>query len=465
MSDSYPRDEPTTVAASTVQHPALQRIHPDDLPALLDTLAYMMDTPGTTIDLDLRTREEDGSWRLLHATGSSPVMHNGEKTVLFSAHDGSKPIKLERERDPFFNLNVDLLVTATMEGQFIEVNPAWEKVLGYTLQDFKTRPYLDFVHPDDLAKTLHEMQKLSQGIPTIHFRNRYRAKDGSYKWLAWSSTPVPEEGLVYGVARDVTAAYETELQLLEIATQLEQQAKDLQRSNEELEQFAYVASHDLQEPLRMITSYLQLLERRYGALLDEDAREFIDYAVDGATRMKQLINDLLLFSRINTRPMSCKLIEMEQVLEQVFHDMELLIEESDAIITHDPLPVLEADSLQVTQLFQNLIANALKFRSDAAPVIHIGAVPQGEEWLFSVRDNGIGLDPAYADRIFIIFKRLHTRTEYSGTGIGLAICKRIVARHGGTIWVESALGEGTTCFFTLPTTQKAPPHGQPTPNG
>ncbi len=231
---------------------------------------------------------------------------------------------------------------------------------------------------------------------------------------------------------------------------LAEAVEELERSNEELQRFAYVASHDLQEPLRMVTSYLQLLERRYGELLEGDAREFIDYAVDGATRMKQLINDLLTYSRVDTRGVSPQPVDMEQVLDDVLDNVKLRLEETRAEIVCHPLPTVPGDKSQLEQLFQNLIDNALKFRGKEPPRIEVGAEKRDGKWVFSVKDNGIGMDPEFQDRVFIIFQRLHTQDEYEGTGIGLAVCKRIVERHGGRIWFESEPGEGTTFYFTIP---------------
>jgi len=283
----------------------------------------------------------------------------------------------------------------------------------------------------------------------------------------------------------------SQAQLLEQETR---HSQELTRSNAELEQFAYVASHDLQEPLRMVTSYLQLLEQKYEHQLDSTAEQFINYAVDGALRMQTLINDLLNYSRVTTRGQAFVQVECETILTQAIANLKLAIEDNDAIITHDPLPVIKADRTQLTQVLQNLIGNAIKFRGKLSPRIHISAVrrevesarsqevrredkektiqggdaeispsarhsvvttphslfPNPDEWLFSVTDNGIGLETQYAERIFVIFQRLHSRRKYPGTGIGLAICKKIVERHGGKIWVESEPGQGSIFYFTIP---------------
>jgi light-regulated signal transduction histidine kinase (bacteriophytochrome) len=234
------------------------------------------------------------------------------------------------------------------------------------------------------------------------------------------------------------------------AQELAKKTEDLIRSNSELEQFAYVASHDLQEPLRMISSYVQLLSRRYEGKLDKDADDFIAYAVEGTKRMQQLINDLLAYSRVGTRGKPPVPTDFEDVFSEATANLKMATEEAGAVVTHDQLPTAMADKLQMVQLFQNLIGNAIKFRGKDVPRVHVSAKQEEENWVFSVRDNGIGIDPQFHDRIFTIFQRLHGREEYPGTGIGLAVSKKIVERHGGRIWLESELGKGTTFYFTIP---------------
>ena len=225
--------------------------------------------------------------------------------------------------------------------------------------------------------------------------------------------------------------------------------EELDRSNKELAQFASVASHDLQEPLRMVSSYTQLLSRRYKGRLDASADEFIAFAVDGANRMQTLINDLLAYSRVGTRGKEFEPTDCNAAFDQAVANLKSAIDESGAVVTHGPLPTVMADRMQIGQLLQNLIGNAVKYHGAEPPRVDFSAEQKGKEWVFSVSDNGIGIDPQFADRIFVVFQRLHTREEYPGTGIGLAICKKIVERHGGRIWVKSQLGSGATFYFTL----------------
>ncbi len=228
-----------------------------------------------------------------------------------------------------------------------------------------------------------------------------------------------------------------------------QAALELARSNKDLEQFAYAASHDLQEPLRVITGYLQLLERRYGNKLGKEPHEFIAFAVDASARMQQLIHDLLAYSRVGTRAATPRPTDSEHALKRAIANLMHSIEDAGAVITHDSLPTVMADETLLMQVFQNLLPNAIKFRREHPPRIHVGVECNDNHWLFSVRDNGIGIESPYLDRVFQVFQRLHTREAYPGTGIGLALCKRVIERYGGTIHVESMPGEGSVFYFTL----------------
>ncbi|HEV7704688.1 MAG TPA: ATP-binding protein [Gemmatimonadaceae bacterium] len=307
--------------------------------------------------------------------------------------------------------------------------------------------FLEMVHRDDRPRVESEMRNARANVDGYDSSFRVLWPDGSTHDLSARGKVVAgtdqELTQMTGVIWDVTERKRAEERLAQLLAELE-------RSNKELELFAYVASHDLQEPLRMISSYTQLLERRYSEKLDDDAREFIGYAVDGATRMQRLINDLLEFSRVGTRGKPLAPTDTAELLGNVRANLSVAIEESGAILTNDAMPVVTADAGQLGQLLQNLIGNALKFRNGSRPHVHVSAVETPQHWEVSVSDNGIGIEPQYFDRIFVVFQRLHTKGDYPGTGIGLALCKRIVERHGGRIWVESKLNEGSTFFFTIP---------------
>jgi len=245
------------------------------------------------------------------------------------------------------------------------------------------------------------------------------------------------------VYRDITKRKRAE-------KKLKRTLDELKRSNKELEQFAYVASHDLKEPLRMVSTFTQLLERRYKNRLDDDANDFIEFIVEGCQRMKQLIDDILAYSRVTSHTKEFESVHIEKILDCVLFNLSVFIEENNASITYNSLPTVFVDTSQMVQVFQNLIINAIKFKGKKIPEIHVSAQKGEKEWTIAVSDNGIGIDPEHQEDIFQVFKRLHAREEYPGMGIGLSICQKIVEKHGGRIWVESELGEGSTFYFTIP---------------
>jgi PAS domain S-box-containing protein len=376
-----------------------------------------------------------------------------------------------REWRTTFDAINDVVILMDLEGKILRCNKAMVKLLKKQFSEIIDHNCCELIHgaPEPIT-----------GCPLVRMRETHRRESlnmpAGVRWFNVTVDPLFDQneriiGAVH-IMSDITESKRAE-------EALKKTMGDLERSNRELEQFAYVASHDLQEPLRMVASYTQLLAKRYQDKLDADANEFIGYAVDGANRMQKMINDLLSYSRVGTRDKPFEAVDCTAIFSQSLNNLEMAIEEAGAMITHDPLPTVMGDESQLVQLFQNLIDNAIKFRGKETPHIHISATHESrktmddgretidqlrtarlsspksqlselkEGWVFSVRDKGIGIDPQDKERIFTIFQRLHGR-DYSGTGIGLSICKRIIERHGGRIWVESEPEKGSTFYFTIP---------------
>ncbi len=344
----------------------------------------------------------------------------------------------------------DAMVVVNQDGEIVLLNVQAEKQFGYSRDELVGQKVKNII-PQGFAERLIAdalrsvedalAQQIGTGIELIAQR-----KNGSEFPIELMLSPLESaEGiLVTAAVRDITVRKQADAHLLN-------KVEELKRSNEELGQFAYIASHDLQEPLRMVASYTQLLSRRYKGKLDSDADEFIAFAVDGAGRMQRLIQDLLAYSRVGTKGQDLLNISSEEALQQALLNLRGAISGSSAVVTHEPLPEVLADEMQLIQLFQNLIGNAIKYQKPGVPKVHIAAARNGDKkWVFSVQDNGLGIDPQYFDKIFGMFQRLHKREEFAGTGIGLAICKKIVERHGGNISVESEPGHGSTFRFALP---------------
>jgi PAS domain S-box-containing protein len=343
----------------------------------------------------------------------------------------------------------DAMVVVNQGGEIVLLNVQAEKQFGYSRDELIGQKVKSLI-PEGFAERLVAdalrsaedalAQQIGTGIELIG-----RRKNGSEFPLELMLSPLESaEGiLVTAAIRDITTRKKGEADLLN-------KVEELNRSNEELGQFAYIASHDLQEPLRMVASYTQLLSRRYKGKLDSDADDFIAFAVDGAGRMQRLIQDLLTYSRVGTKGQDLLETSSEEALQHALINLRGSIEASGAQVTHDPLPTVAADEMQLIQLFQNLVGNAIKYQSPGVPTVHISAIQNGsKKWIFSVKDNGLGIDPQYFEKIFGMFQRLHKREEFAGTGIGLAICKKIVERHGGSISVESQPGQGSTFSFAL----------------
>ncbi len=348
------------------------------------------------------------------------------------------------------------------------------KILGQSSRDFRIRIY-DGKNTSDNSLMFDNHNSIDRDFKPL-YESKHELTIHGYPWtLLISTTPDTENNittyqtdlvLAFGalitilVALMLNSSDKLRMKAIELAVEIKERKKterqlkhaliQLERSNRDLEQFAYVASHDLQEPLRMIVSYVQLLERRYREKFDENAKDFMGFITEGTQRMQLLIRDLLEFSRVTSQSKEFEIIDLNEILKIVLKNLKIAIEENNVKIQYSNLPDVLGDNTQLIQLFQNLIYNAIKFKKDAHPEIEVSAVHNESNWLISVKDNGIGIADEYKEKIFIIFQRLHDRGKYQGTGIGLAVCKRIVERHGGKIWVESELGKGSTFYFTLP---------------
>ncbi len=405
---------------------------------------------GGPIEVQGMRRRKDGSNFLLRATYTA--LHDSRGTLCgFSliSHDLSGSTASEAKYRGLLEAAPDAMVVVNQAGEIVLLNVQAEKQFGYRRDELLGQPVKNLIPEgfaerlvaDDLRSAEDALdQTIGTGIELMALR-----KDGSAFPIEIMLSPLDSaEGvLITAAIRDISMRRAAEVLLL-------QKINELNRSNHELEQFASIASHDLQEPLRMVASYTQLLSRRYKGKLDSDADEFIAFAVDGANRMKGLIRDLLAYSRINTQSGGLTNTSSESALLRALVNLRGAISDSGALVTHDPLPAVMADETQLVQLFQNLVSNAIKYRKPGVAEIHVSAAAaDAKRWTFAVQDNGMGIDPRYFERIFGMFQRLHKREDIEGTGIGLAICKKIVERHGGVISVKSEPGRGSTFSFAM----------------
>jgi PAS domain S-box-containing protein len=329
------------------------------------------------------------------------------------------------------------------------------EIYGYSAEEIMTYPslLLNSAPDEDMPSYRESLARSLESMSPWFWEGRAIHKNGSIRWVQVRARPrrLFDGSVIWdGLILDITDRKRAETEMAEAAKKIEAGAKELERSNKELEQFAYVASHDLQEPLRMVASYCQMLSKRYSGKLDQDADDFIRFAVDGAKRMQNLINDLLAYSRAGQKRREFAPTNCNSVVDGVTQSLKAAIDDAGATVDVELLPTVMGDSIQLGQVFQNLIGNALKFRGERKPEVRVRAERRADHWLFSVADNGIGMAPEHTDRIFLIFQRLHSQAEYPGTGIGLAVVKKIIERHGGRIWVESKPGAGSTFYFTLP---------------
>ncbi|NLF32808.1 MAG: PAS domain S-box protein [Planctomycetes bacterium] len=368
-----------------------------------------------------------------------------------------------RDSESFYRQTLEsipgMVFTTRPDGYCDYQSQQWADYTGVPASEHVGAGWNDLLHGDDRARAMRAWIDAVEGRAPYDVDYRVRRHDGAYEWFKVRGRPIhDDEGRIvrwFGVATNIDAMVRAEQALRDSEEKLKQVVDELRRSNEDLQQFAYVASHDLREPLRMVAGFTTLLKDRFADRLGGEGREFIDFAVDGATRMQQLLDGLLAYSRVSTRAEPPAPMPMREAFDAALANLWGVVRQTEGEVTAGELPTVRADRTQMVQLLQNLIANALKFRRDgAAPRVHVSAERHDGQWLLRVADNGIGIDPQHAERIFLVFNRLHPRGRYEGTGIGLAICKKIVERHGGRIWVESAAGEGATFCFTLPAAEE-----------
>jgi len=423
-------------------------VYPEDR-AMLESVPEKI-RQGESGRFEVRMPRKDGSEAWLLVSTSPMIGEDGRfRGALSMATDITERKRMEerlKESEERYRLLIQYAPTGIFEvdfsgPRFTSVNDVMSRATGYSRDELLAMNPLDLLDDESKLKFEERMRKTIRGEEvdsTVDYT--VIGKDGRRIDVTLNTMIIYRDGRPAGafvVVHDITERKRYE--------------EDIKRSNEELEQFAYVASHDLQEPLRMVTMYLGLLTRKFGEDLPPQAKEYVSTAVEGSLRMKELIDDLLEFSRIGSRITEPDEVDMNQVMEEVKHDLHVAIAERNAEVAVSELPVVRADGPQMKQLMTNLISNAIKFhRDDERPLVTVSARRAGGVHVFSVRDNGIGIDPKYREKLFKMFQRLHTRDEYPGTGIGLAISKKIVERHGGKIWFESELGKGTTFHFTIP---------------
>ncbi len=448
-------------AQSALENPSqlIELIHVDDRERYFEALAHSAKTLEQ-LDIVFRIIQPSGAERWVRGVSRPRKREDGAMVwdalmfdITARKHAEIELNKSEERYRRFLEGSPDAIYVHSND-QIVYANGAAVALFGASsTEDLLGSDATKLFHPDDLLKREQQREQTkTTGSTSSLAEYRFRRLDGTEFHGEITAATIDWEGAasIFVNVRDISRRKSFEKRLEMLNEQLTDQADELQRSNSDLEQFAYIASHDLQEPLRMISGYCQLLQRRYKDRLDQDANEFIEFAVEGAGRMQRLISDILMYSRVGTRAKPLEKIPCQEILDGALANLQVAIEETGAVITSDELPEIMGDRGQLGQLFQNLLGNALKFRGDKTPEIHVSATQAGKGWEISVSDNGIGIEPEHRDRIFLIFQRLHTRAEYEGTGIGLAVCQKIAARHGGTLTVDASESGGSKFIFNLP---------------
>ena len=428
-------------------------IHSDDYGMAVEKFSSIVSGKSLTNTSEERLAKQQGGFMWARSICTKVELGQGNIVIMSLIEDIDDEVqdrderkKAEKRFETIFNSSPSGIIIYRNEGEIIHVNPAFASMVGERAEKLEGANIFDFTYEDDMKETRKLLQLLNKGkINEYDIEKRYVTKTGEVFWAkTWVSLMERSGSDVYRVA-----VVENIDRRKKAEQKLEEKNKELTEINQELEHFAYVASHDLQEPLRTIASFIQILDKRYGATLDEDGKQFMGFVVEGAKLMQLLIRDLLEYSRVNRLNTDYEKVDLNEVFNTVNRVLKEKIDSTDALILAENLPVIQGNKIQLTQVFQNLIDNAIKFRGKKKPEITITVEELPSKWRIAVSDNGIGISPEYHQRIFIIFQRLHTHEEYSGTGIGLALCKKIIERHGGEVWVESRKNKGTTFTFTI----------------
>jgi PAS domain S-box-containing protein len=361
----------------------------------------------------------------------------------------------EEQRDRFFDLSRDLLCFAGLDGFFKELNPAWESALGFSRAELKSRPFVEFIHPDDRAESMARVEKLAKGEEVIYFENRIRTRDNSYRWLSWNARASLPQNLIYATGRDITDQKAAAAEIGKLNAELQEHAKELESVNDELEAFSYSVSHDLRAPLRHINGFVDRLQHSARAQLDDKGRRYLDIIADSARQMGNLIDDLLVFSRMGRSEMQRTRVDLEALSREILNTCREEAGPRKITWRNGGLPEVDGDPSMLKQVMMNLISNAVKYtRPRAEAEIEIGSMDTPNEVVVFVRDNGVGFEMEYAHKLFGVFQRLHRSDEFEGTGIGLANVRRIIHRHGGRTWAEGKVNMGATFYFSLPKNRK-----------
>ena len=454
---------------------SMEFYHPEDRGAIQSAInEAMTEIKPFDLELRIRTAKSNVVWvRCIGVPATRDGKVNGLQGVFQNIDFKKKTEEALRESKELFKHifeNAALGVALVdAEGKPMLANQSLQKILGYTDQELEKMHFADFTHPEDVDKDMKLYKELVTGeIQSYRIEKRYIRKDGHTVWAILSVSLIHDEfnspKYAIGIVEDVTAEKlneaklektreslkEKNSQLQKTTRELDRQLKMLACSNQELEEFAYIASHDLQEPLRLISSYSQLLKNKYGTKIDSEGQEFVSFILEGAQRMQKLIRDLLGYSKLGRNRIKYEWVDLPGIIQNIRDNLKLKIEYSGAEIHFEGVGRMMADTVQLQQLLQNLISNSIKYcRKDENPHVFVSTEEKDSHWLIKVADNGIGIEKEYTDKVFQVFKRLHPKERYEGTGIGLAICKKIVEKHRGRIWLNSVPGKGTVFYFTI----------------